>query len=131
MRGRCAACGTFPDVGGLLKSVNWDVMWRLVLFRTVLFFWIPVHTITFLLPEAFRVLFAALLGAVLGLILRVGRFAAGEGLGWRLICLFLIRAPLQRARIKERLIEALSQTDEKSLEHIYNSILFALNKTRQ
>ena len=58
-----------PDVGGLLKSVNWDVMWRLVLFRTVLFFWIPVHTITFLLPEAFRVLFAALLGAVLGLIL--------------------------------------------------------------
>lgn len=62
---------------------------------------------------------------------RVGRFAAGEGLGWRLICLFLIRAPLQRARIKERLIEALSQTDEKSLEHIYNSILFALNKTRQ
>ena len=41
----------------------------LVLFRTVLFFWIPVHTITFLLPEAFRVLFAALLGAVLGLIL--------------------------------------------------------------
>lgn len=21
-----------PDVGGLLKSVNWDVMWRLVLF---------------------------------------------------------------------------------------------------
>ena len=58
-----------PDVGGLLKSVNWDVMWRLVLFRTVVFFWIPVHTITFLLPEAFRVLFAALLGAVLGLIL--------------------------------------------------------------
>jgi len=40
-----------------------------VLFRTVLFFWIPVHTITFLLPEAFRVLFAALLGAVLGRIL--------------------------------------------------------------
>lgn len=32
---------------------------------------------------------------------RVGRFAAGEGLGWRLICLFLIRAPLQRARSKK------------------------------
>ncbi|HJH17078.1 hypothetical protein [Bilophila wadsworthia] len=41
------------------------------------------------------------------------------------------KSPLAASEIKERLIEALSQTDEKSLEHIYNSILFALNKTRQ
>ena len=44
-------------------------MWRVVLFRSLLFFWVPAHTVTFLLPPAFRVLFAALLGAVLGLIL--------------------------------------------------------------
>ena len=41
------------------------------------------------------------------------------------------KSPLAESEIKERLIEALSQTDEKSLEHIYNSILVALNKTRQ
>ena len=53
----------------LLASVDWNVMWRVVLFRSLLFFWVPAHTVTFLLPPAFRVLFAALLGAVLGLIL--------------------------------------------------------------
>lgn len=58
-----------PRVGELLASVNWQVMWRVVLVRSLLFFWIPVHTVTFLLPSAFRVLFAAFLGACLGLIL--------------------------------------------------------------
>ena len=119
-----------PDVGGLLKSVNWDVMWRLGLFRTVLFFWIPVHTITFLLPEAFRVLFAALLGAVLGLISR-GPVRGRRGARLAPYLFIFDKSPLAESEIKERLIEALSQTDEKSLEHIYNSILFALNKTRQ
>ncbi len=58
-----------PKVGALLRSVDWNVMWSLVLFRSLIFFWIPAHTITFLLPPDFRVLFAAVLGAVLGLIL--------------------------------------------------------------
>lgn len=58
-----------PKVGALLRSVDWNVMWNLVLFRSLLFFWIPAHTVTFLLPPDFRVLFAAVLGAVLGLIL--------------------------------------------------------------
>ena len=58
-----------PDMGALLASVDWNVMWRVVLFRSLLFFWVPAHTVTFLLPPAFRVLFAAPLGAVLGLIL--------------------------------------------------------------
>lgn len=58
-----------PHPGALLASVNWEAMWAVVLFRSVLFFWVPAHTVTFLLPPAFRVLFAAVLGAVLGLIL--------------------------------------------------------------
>ena len=41
------------------------------------------------------------------------------------------KSPLAASESKERLIEALSQTDEKSLEHIYNSMVFALNKTSQ
>lgn len=58
-----------PEPGGLLASADWESLWRLVLFRTLIFFWIPAHTVTFLLPESLRVLFAAALGAVLGLIL--------------------------------------------------------------
>ncbi len=68
--GGSAACLVHrPKVGELLRSVDWNVMWNLVLFRSLLFFWIPAHTVTFLLPADFRVLFAAVLGAVLGLIL--------------------------------------------------------------
>ncbi|WP_321415721.1 Mpv17/PMP22 family protein [uncultured Desulfobacter sp.] len=39
--------------------------------KTLPFFWIPAHTITFLLPPDFQVLFAAILGIVLGIILAV------------------------------------------------------------
>jgi len=53
----------------ILKNMNWDVMWNFVFKKTIPFFWIPAHTITFLLPAEFRVLFAALLGIALGLIL--------------------------------------------------------------
>ena len=35
------------------------------------FFWYPAHTITFLLPGEVRVLFAAILGVVLGVLLAV------------------------------------------------------------
>lgn len=40
-----------------------------VLIVTIPVFWVPAHTITFLLPEAYRVLFSAILSIVLGLIL--------------------------------------------------------------
>lgn len=56
----------------ILKNMNWDVMWNFIFKRTIPFFWIPAHTITFLLPAEFRVLFAALLGIALGLILAIG-----------------------------------------------------------
>lgn len=39
-------------------------------------------------------------------------------------------SPLTVREIKERLLEALSMVDEESLEHVYNSLLFALNKTK-
>jgi len=38
---------------------------------TILFFWLPAHTITFLLPEEFRVLMAALLSLALGFLLTI------------------------------------------------------------
>jgi len=53
------------------KKINWDIQWGFVFKKTIPFFWIPAHTITFLMPAEFRVLFAALLGIALGLILAV------------------------------------------------------------
>lgn len=57
------------DCGDLLKRINWDVMWNFVFKKTIPFFWIPAHTITFLLPPDLRVACAALLGMALGCIL--------------------------------------------------------------
>jgi hypothetical protein len=57
------------DVAAILATVNWKIHWGFVLKKTIPLFWIPAHTITFLLPQGFQVLFAALLGIVLGVIL--------------------------------------------------------------
>lgn len=43
--------------------------WIRVVLISLVVFWTPAHTITFLLPEVWRVLFAALLGVALGVIL--------------------------------------------------------------
>ena len=51
------------------KEVNWRQFRNIVLFKTIPFFWIPAHTITFLLPEEYRIIFAAILGIALGLLL--------------------------------------------------------------
>ena len=53
----------------MFKSINWDVQWGFVFKKTIPFFWFPAHTITFLLPQEYQVLFAALLGVVLGILL--------------------------------------------------------------
>lgn len=55
----------------IFRKINWDVQWNFVFKRTIPLFWIPAQTITFLLPEAFRVLFAAFLGIVLGILLAI------------------------------------------------------------
>jgi len=53
----------------ILQNMDWDVHWNFVLKKTIPLFWIPAQTITFLLPEEWQILFAALLGIVLGAIL--------------------------------------------------------------
>ena len=53
------------------ERIDWKQMWSFVFKKTIPFFWIPAHTISFLLPAAYRTLFAALLGVALGLILTV------------------------------------------------------------
>lgn len=55
----------------IFPSLNWDVQWNFVFKKTIPFFWIPAHTITFMLPPEYRVAFAAALGIVLGVILTI------------------------------------------------------------
>lgn len=60
----------------LKESVNktdWGAFYSFLLVRTIPLFWIPAHTITFLLPDQYRILFAAILGIVLGLLLSLGQ----------------------------------------------------------
>lgn len=57
--------------GDIMVHLNWSVQWNFVFKKTIPFFWIPAHTITFLLPQEFRVLFAAFLGVALGVILAI------------------------------------------------------------
>ena len=61
--------------GEILINLNWDVQWNFVFKKTIPFFWIPMHTITFLLPADFQILFAALLGIALGIILAVADYS--------------------------------------------------------
>ena len=56
----------------LIKGVNWDVQWGFIFKKTIPLFWYPAHTITFMLPQQYQVLFAALLGVALGVILAIG-----------------------------------------------------------
>lgn len=63
--------GLFTPIkmGEIMQNLNWKVQWGFVFKKTIPLFWFPAHTITFLLPGEMRVLFAALLGVLLGVIL--------------------------------------------------------------
>ncbi|MEG2071161.1 MAG: hypothetical protein RR034_07295 [Bacteroidales bacterium] len=59
-------------VGNIITTkINWDVQWNFVFKKNIPLFWIPAHTITFILPQEMQVLFAALCGVALGLILSI------------------------------------------------------------
>ncbi|MCF2592332.1 hypothetical protein I6E11_00580 [Bacteroides caecigallinarum] len=65
--------GLFTPIkmGEIMQNLNWKVQWGFVFKKTIPLFWFPAHTVTFLLPGEMRVLFAALLGVLLGVILSV------------------------------------------------------------
>ena len=54
-----------------VEDVKWNQFISFIVFKTIPLFWIPAHTITFLLPSEYRVIFAAVLGIFLGLILGI------------------------------------------------------------
>ncbi|MEL7566328.1 MAG: Mpv17/PMP22 family protein, partial [Dehalobacterium sp.] len=53
----------------VMKNIEWSKFFNFVILRTIPFFWIPAHTITFLVPPEYRVLLAAFLSIALGVIL--------------------------------------------------------------
>ncbi len=55
----------------VIDSVDWKRFVSFTLFKTVPIFWIPAHTVTFLLPSEYQVMLAALLSVALGIILNL------------------------------------------------------------
>ncbi len=54
------------------KKINWNNIFGFV-FPSLFWFWLPMHTITFSLPQEFQVLMAAVLGIALGIILSIAK----------------------------------------------------------
>ncbi len=56
-----------------IQSIDWPNYLSFVVGKTIPFFWIPAHTVTFLIPAEFRVIYAAYLSIALGAILSFAR----------------------------------------------------------
>ncbi len=64
--------------GEIMVNMDWSVQWNFVFKKTIPFFWIPAHTITFLLPPQYQVLFAAVLGIILGILLAIASLRSAK-----------------------------------------------------
>ncbi len=65
--------GLKPSISQVITRIDWPGFYTFVVGKTVPFFWIPAHTITFLLPTVYRVLWAVYLSMALGAILAYAR----------------------------------------------------------
>ena len=57
------------SISQAISVIDWSGFFKFVVGKTIPLFLIPAHTITFLLPDTYKVIFAASLSIVLGLIL--------------------------------------------------------------
>lgn len=58
-----------PSLRDVVGGVDWHGFVSFTLFKTIPLFWIPAHTLTFLLPVEYQVISAAVLSIALGIIL--------------------------------------------------------------
>ncbi len=65
--------GLSPSWPQVVAKIDWHGFIIFVVAKTIPFFWIPAHTVTFLLPPEYRVLSAAYLSIALGAILSYAR----------------------------------------------------------
>jgi hypothetical protein len=68
--------GKGVKLGEVIDAVDWKRFVSFTLFKTVPIFWIPAHTLTFLLPAEYQVMLAALLSVALGIILNFKKKSA-------------------------------------------------------
>lgn len=57
----------------VIDGIDFKSFIQFVVLKTIPFFWIPAHTITFILPESYRVLMAAYLSIALGVLLTLAK----------------------------------------------------------
>lgn len=69
------AMGDAITVRTVSQKIHWENFISFVILKTIPFFWIPAHTLVFLLPEEYRIIGAAILSFVLGLILSIRKRA--------------------------------------------------------
>ena len=62
----------------LIATIDWDNLIGFVVVKTIPFFWIPAHTIVFMLPGEYRVLVAAYLSIALGIILSYSKILKSD-----------------------------------------------------
>ena len=60
------------SLSAVVKGVDWSTFASFTILKTVPLFWIPAHTVTFLLPAEYQVMMAAALSVALGIILSFG-----------------------------------------------------------
>jgi DNA-binding IclR family transcriptional regulator len=72
----------------IIVNLNWAVIWNFSIKKTILFFWIPAHTVTFLLPSDHQIMAAALLSVALGIILAFAKF---EGANYKGLVMPLLK----------------------------------------
>ncbi|HSN67543.1 MAG TPA: hypothetical protein VLS94_12955, partial [Fusibacter sp.] len=62
-----------PSVSQVVMRIDWKGFISFTVLKSIPFFWIPAHTVTFLLPPEYRVLVAAYLSLALGLLLTIAK----------------------------------------------------------
>ena len=67
------AAGNKARGADIIAAINWIDFINFVVKKTIPLWWIPIHTLTFLLPGEYRVLSAAYLSIILGVILVYAR----------------------------------------------------------
>ena len=55
----------------VIESIDFKFFFSFVVLKTIPMFWIPAHTITFMLPSVYRVLMASYLSIALGVLLSI------------------------------------------------------------
>lgn len=75
--GKLSAFVQLP-LADVIGKIDWSNMIGFVFLKTLPLFWVPAHTITFLLPPEYRVLSAAFLSIALGAILAFAKRKSSE-----------------------------------------------------